>query len=156
MTDLEITKLCAEAMGLDRLAELRPGIFTGKRERFDAREGEYRILYDPLLNDAQAMSLVKRLRLQVLNFPNHWAVGKEQMHAFQDDKDLNRAICLCVAEMQARKNRSVPSEPPDRQQTCSACGAGPFPIHGVHPNSILGGCAVHSCPIDPETGYPKS
>lgn len=56
----------------------------------------------------------------------------------------------------APENRSVPSELPDRQQTCSVCGAGPFPIHGVHPNSILGGCAVHSCPIDPETGYPKS
>jgi len=79
VTDLEITKLCAEAMGYRNSSH-----------------------YNPLHDDAQAMALVKRQGLHIVwqpMCPDIWKVD-DTTHVAAD-KDLNRAICECVAKMQA-------------------------------------------------------
>lgn len=97
MTDLEITRLCAEAM-------------------FDALEWEQRLFdYDPLHDDAQMAALVKKFLLTIcgsirieagVNIPE-WAVydGRRISHwngtAVADN--LNRAVCEAVANMQSSK-----------------------------------------------------
>src|SRR3990167_7084848 len=59
MTDLEITKLCAQAMGLslENDADSRMS-----RDMLMFYEGKTYHVYDPLHDDAQAMALVKWLR----------------------------------------------------------------------------------------------
>lgn len=97
MTNLEITRACAEAMGLERLAVNGAEVVIGMTPN--------RYVYRPLHDDAQAMALVKRFRLEVYCEPEHddlWLCnernGEASMHA-----DLNRAICLCVAKMHRRE-----------------------------------------------------
>ena len=93
MKDYEIIELCARAMGKPAYEPL--AIFEG--------EGTY----DPLKNDAQAMALVKKLQLFIM--PEHeglaWHVSdkKDNEKFGVGDDDLNRAICLCVANMQKAK-----------------------------------------------------
>jgi hypothetical protein len=100
LADLEMTRLCAEAMGLP------------PEESIKAAEHYIRCTFerfDPLHNDAQAMALVKRFRLQVSGWRPQWLVAfnfSEQSdfvghHTMNDD--LNRAIVMCVAQMQAAK-----------------------------------------------------
>ena len=97
MTDLEITKLCAEAMGVD---------FSKGFGTITCKEcGEIGIPYDPLHDDAQAMALVKKFQLQV-----DWSAGdlvwinnRRGSYAKADPADLNRAICECVANMEKAK-----------------------------------------------------
>ena len=90
MTDLEITKLCAEAMG-------------GEGFAYD----EFGPKYDPLHDDAQAMALVKKFELSVefsdeFHTNSDWAVCRgTTIQAYS--RDLNRAICECVAKMQAAR-----------------------------------------------------
>lgn len=103
MTDLEITRLCAEAMGLE---------FKVARELWcdDAplaiwtKDGEYRPLHD----DAQAMALVKKFGIGI----DQGKPGADLSAAalFSDgqmftavNEDLNRAICECVAKLQITK-----------------------------------------------------
>ena len=94
MTDLEITRLCAEAMGLGWQDDRTDGGIT-------AQEGTYNYKYDPLHDDAQAMALVKKMRLEISTFRGEWHVGNDMDWAW--NTDLNRAICECVAKMQAAK-----------------------------------------------------
>lgn len=63
--------------------------------------------YDPLQDDEQAMALVKKFRIHI----NPWAQGWEASIAPPEaqnclshatNADLNRAICECVAKMQAK------------------------------------------------------
>ena len=97
MTDLEITKRCAEAMKDESAAAL------------EFLEEGHRGGYEPLHDDAQAMALVKKFELLLgkrepaLNFGNDvWGVrGPSGVGA--QNIDLNRAICLCVAKMGAAK-----------------------------------------------------
>ena len=93
MTDLEITKACAEAMGVKILAE---GGFIL------ASVNGCAVAYDPLHDDAQAMALVKKFNLRIwrtnFNGACGWDVGGT------DSPDLNRAICECVAKMQKGKS----------------------------------------------------
>ena len=104
MTDLKITKLCAEAMGFIVKGSTTSGgnallCYSTQRGHFD---------YNPLHDDAQAMALVKTIKPCVqppdvigdgtwhvwfFTIPNYTAVSG----------DLNRAICECVAKMQASK-----------------------------------------------------
>ena len=98
MTDLEITKLCAEAMGVDCNV-------IGVNLSADTT------LYDPLHDDAQAMALVKKLRLRVLPQANgYWCVdnGEPTPYArgaywLASAETLNRAICECASQMQKVK-----------------------------------------------------
>lgn len=108
MTDLEITKLCAEAMGIQiskpagyrEFVQDNPPLYaTG------AVNGS--IYYEPLHDDAQAMALVKRFDLNFEKFPgsawevSRWSGSEWSEELFSDD--LNRAICECVANMQKVK-----------------------------------------------------
>ena len=97
MNDLEITKLCAEA--------LLPNVWA---------HGEW----NPLHDDAQAMALVKEFRL---NIGEYWRSTKfsSEVVGWQVEinsrpfqtlpdctakhSDLNRAICECVAKRQLDK-----------------------------------------------------
>lgn len=111
MTDLEIIKHCAEAMGYSVVkgdARYKNGMAIA------TKDGEPITNYDPLKHDAQAMALVKQLCLRV-QFTNHrvWVGDYNPLHwlaawsphpedgIYQADArnlDLNRAICECVVE----------------------------------------------------------
>lgn len=108
MTDLEITKFCAEAMGIPhQLSQW----FDNEQfvEILDSRnpDPDYAGAYDPLHDDAQCMALVKRLGLNVEWIPEsahiraRWLVSTRYVSAAETD--LNRAVCSCVAQMQAAK-----------------------------------------------------
>ena len=111
MTDLEITKLCAEAMGLPwpkgKLYGATPNackvLIKEGSEDGDRRD----TYYDPLHDDAQAMALVKKLQLSIAE-PRAgcgWGVYRHDALRQQTSEhaDLNRAICLCVASMEKAK-----------------------------------------------------
>ena len=102
MTDLEITRLCAEAMGLEIVSTQ------------DSREiwirlgnGPVACLYCPLQDDAQAMALVKRFEMFIKPVANkEWWVSQcapEHEVATGLGSDLNRAICECAANRQDAK-----------------------------------------------------
>lgn len=98
MTDLEITKACAEAIG--ESVRLSP---------YGHMEIEGGIIpYDPLHDDAQAMALVKRFGLTLDPAediaPFTWRVcvskdGDWEKQVLAESADLNRAICECVAKI---------------------------------------------------------
>src|SRR3990167_1086032 len=105
MTDLEMTRLCAEA--LDLLVEydhsgvrLLVGNDVGGYNRYD---------YDPLHNDTQAMALHKRFLLDTLWDGSKYTVYVWKPNIKMKDRirathtDLNRAIVECVAKMQKEK-----------------------------------------------------
>lgn len=101
---LELTKLCADAMGLHVAHANQPE--TGELFWVITSFGYPK--YDPLDNDAQAMALVKKLHLEI-NYGQgvewevnnrHSAEGEEYTSAMHPD--LNRAIVVCVARMQAK------------------------------------------------------
>ena len=107
LTDLEITRLCAQAMGIaavhyqdsDNDCLILPN-FRDTVEGFK---------YDPLQDDAQCMALVKRLEMRIQepeckgSKDRRWRVTVWEPHKqVTQDNDLNRAICLCVARMQER------------------------------------------------------
>mgnify|MGYP001613955048 CR=1 FL=1 len=112
MTDLEITKACAEAMGL---SHIRTDYESGGFMHDDTNTlkcnicNEYAIAYDPLHDNAQAMALVKKLSLYISGHggaPGHtryWQVSEDDLSYGPADLDLNRAICECVAKMQKVK-----------------------------------------------------
>jgi len=99
MTDLEITKLCAEAMGYTAFVDDVLDVI-----RLDYRYG---VGYSPLRNDAEAMALVKKFKMQLTfdGFSRNWyakdRLSELMTHAF----DLNRAVCECVAQMQLAKQK---------------------------------------------------
>ena len=102
MTDLEMTKACAEAMGfeIDDTFQLSPKDWPSENERN----------YWPLTNDAQAMALVKKFELWIqppgkghLSKPPYWFVAASEHAADTRNSDLNRCICEVVAKMQKAK-----------------------------------------------------
>ena len=104
MTDLEITRLAAEAMGVD---------FSKGFGTITCKEcGEIGIPYDPLHDDAQAMALVKKFQLDIVapagrKYTAWWAHqvigfnfrGEPIVSYGGNHENLNRAICECVAKM---------------------------------------------------------
>jgi hypothetical protein len=118
MTDLEMTRLCAEAMGIPCKVSFDKRsnadyieINTG---RDPGNEGEY----DPLHDDAQAMALVRWLvryndneQLEISNhvvFYQHRDLTYTQFGDFSgSDGHLNRAIVECVAKMQSAATEST-------------------------------------------------
>ena len=108
MTDLEITRLCAEAMGYHQ-RKITDG---GKRvwiipHHPDPQCAPSAIIYDPLHDDAQAMALVKKFGLQILPpepaSAGRWVVSYGELGKCGDNTNLNRAICECVVKMQQAK-----------------------------------------------------
>lgn len=103
MTDLEMTKLAAEAMGFSSLVAIPTVESTG------VRYAAPQYAYCPLHDDAQAMALVKKFRLHPIpdnDREGYWDVfvGKRYSPTvYGSDPDLNRAIVECVAKMQANR-----------------------------------------------------
>ena len=99
MTDLELTRLVADAM------DIKPDASLVKSVNYDyalAYSG-----YNPLQNDAQAMALVKKFRLTIeLSYDGWWVCTPEQKISSEVMiDDLNRAICECVAKMRSEKDK---------------------------------------------------
>ena len=93
MNDLEMTKLCAEAMNLD----------VRVCEQFE---------YDPLHDDAQAMALVKKFCLDIECHARNpiWTVifdDNEHYSKVRECPDLNRAIVECVAKLKANHKGKI-------------------------------------------------
>lgn len=102
MTDLEITRKCAERMGIE--CRVIPGsifvrLVASKKDYNGVKEFSYAPLYD----DAQAMALVKKFSLRIDKFSEKapWLVIAESGGEFAeaDNHNLNRAICECVANL---------------------------------------------------------
>lgn len=100
MTDIEITKRCARAMGYTDDDVYPDGL------DLVFRNGTH---YAPLYDAAQAMALVKKFRLNIGQLSDNWckvftmpAEGK--IHE-GEAQDLNRAICECVAKMATSAKR---------------------------------------------------
>lgn len=92
MTDLEITKLCAEAMGW----------------YWPQENNTHNVRPDPIHNDVLTMELVRRFELWISKSSGKWSVTEPT--GFQtpyensaENEDLNRAICECVAKMQVKR-----------------------------------------------------
>ncbi len=129
MTDLDMTRMCAEAMGFDYVIDYDI-VDNKERSWINIAKGAYPTgpygqpspekRYDPLHDDAQAMALVKKLELCIFNDEFHtlttatstgrrvleWIVyydgclEKDRIKGF----DLNRAIVECVSKMQNNDN----------------------------------------------------
>jgi hypothetical protein len=98
MTDIEMTKLCADAMGITV-------VFAAGRWYINSY---WEDCYGPLDLDDQAMELLKRFKLH--SFTNMdgdreiWVCLNDTNNShFGNAPDLNRAIVECVAKMQACK-----------------------------------------------------
>ena len=95
MSELELTKRCAEAMGLTIESKQLPDA------SLQCMDGHRRVWYWPLTDDAQAMALVKKFLLgitppQVAH--GTWAVSGDCGGSV--GYSLNRAIVECVAKLQ--------------------------------------------------------
>ena len=107
MNDLEITKLCAEAMGLSH-RNLAWSVADDIRDHcIEALTGHGKwSLYDPFHDDAQAMALVKKFILSISMHNDGWTVSPQYEPSYSDNSvcntNLNRAICLCVAKMRSK------------------------------------------------------
>lgn len=100
MTDLEMTKLCAEAMGYKTTTSMYPEKLLATIDPYP--KDHIYSPYDPLHDDAQAMALVKKFKLYIAppvgEFPT-WEVCSEESVNFFKNIYLNRAIMECVANM---------------------------------------------------------
>lgn len=94
MTDLEITKRCAEIMGYT------DGIYIDGLDMM-FRTGK---LYDPLNDDAQMAALIKRFGLSCGLMDNNksWYAARN-VHKRTYSDTLNRAVCECVATPESEK-----------------------------------------------------
>lgn len=100
-SDLEIVKACARVMGLEQYCLNGTPQQCSDRSIYivDSSDKGYRH-YDPLYDDAQAMALMKKYRMDIQQF------NDGECHAltayadgFSNGHDLNRAICNCAASM---------------------------------------------------------
>lgn len=99
MDDLAITLWCAKALELDDVKVLDHLVTYHIA-------GPYRREFNPLGNDEDAMALVKKFRLPIdTSADDTWIVdsGWNEPHTQITATDLNRAICECVAKMEASK-----------------------------------------------------
>ena len=109
MTDLEITRLCAEAMDLCEDEQTTRSISYREEGHIWVRHEADPIgyMYHPLHDDAQAMALVKKFGLQILPpepaSAGRWVVSYGELGKCGDNTNLNRAICECVVKMQQAK-----------------------------------------------------
>lgn len=119
MNDLEIVKLCAQAMGLELVKRPDHAITDPNSTVYYLAE-RFSTIYRPLHDDAQAMAMVRKFGLCVyhdLLRPNEpWDIEYEVLRegpegerypiktvATAQGADLLRTICLCVAAPQSSK-----------------------------------------------------
>lgn len=106
--DLEMTRLCAEAMGWKVKGPATQWVSWKSHKcavcASNDKGGDH--IWDPLHDDAQAMALVKKFKLTI-GFDivsNQWTAISEHGQAYDGDScSINRAIVECVAKMQAAK-----------------------------------------------------
>lgn len=110
MTDLEITKRCAENMGYTFSESLHAA--KGPKEERDWRGGVRKryVNYDPLVDRNQAMQLVEKFHLDIicrkndypneLDYPDELLWGVYYGESCAENDDLRRAICKCVAKIE--------------------------------------------------------
>ena len=103
MTDLEIKKLCAQAIGFASIRESVTNPVSIGVKAADWHEQDSHQRYNPLHDDAQVMALVKEFDIQIEGWSGDRSVYiLNAAHFVSTDKDdLNRAIVECVAKMQA-------------------------------------------------------
>ena|SRR3990167_1757554 len=96
MTDLEMTRLCAEEMGVWHCPDTDTD-FVGKPIQAVLS------MYDPLHDDAQAMALVKKFEMSIRKFGSTggWQAWINWSEPLSFSNDLNYAIVECVAKMRA-------------------------------------------------------
>lgn len=96
MTDLEITELCAEAMGYSLWRASQGTLAESLKDGGIVWDN-----WNPLHDDAQAMMLVKAMHLGIGFGTTRWYVHSHngKIEAVVEE-DLNRAICESVAKMQ--------------------------------------------------------
>src|SRR5690349_8056968 len=102
MTDLEMVKLCADAMGIKVIKFSR----NDPSCTYRLEDGKN---YYPPHDDAQAMALVKKFRLLIApgveQGKDIWSSQGDLEDSYAESESLNRAIVECVAKMQAAKER---------------------------------------------------
>lgn len=114
LTDLEITRLCAKAMGwhVGGLASKHVAFKVNNCAIIAGNDRGGESVYDPLHDDAQCFALVKRFRLNIEAIEvDYWSVINEEdatkhghdVMKIGSDKSLNRAVCICVAQMELAK-----------------------------------------------------
>jgi hypothetical protein len=114
MTDLEITKRCAEAMELSAIQYSRVGKVAYNAIQYitdipdEAELITYELeglrnVYNPLVSDIQCMALVKKFRINVIWYEVNMPSMFEPNVSMWLKNDLNRAICECVAKLQKEK-----------------------------------------------------
>jgi len=118
MTDLEMVRLCAEAMGLHEVVNPDERAPKPKPPSILVSDSAGLELYEPLHDDAQAMALVKKFQLRIVwggrrqgsesyvHVSSPQYLGSDDMPYYADNlnADLNRALCECVAKMQLCEN----------------------------------------------------
>jgi len=112
MNDLEITRLCASAMGYTEyqwpINSVVPDIARPNGHIYIERNSSLgRPMpprsYRPLHDDAQCMALVKKFELWIDYAAKQWVVREFYAYPGFNNADLNIAVCECVAKMQASK-----------------------------------------------------
>jgi len=119
LSDLEITRACAEAIGYKVMGEFSTTHSDGREEfhYLDIGANEYIIEYNPLHDDEQAMALL----IMLLNCGKHvviensarkglgygqlpiMTVENSDVMRVESTEKFRRAICLCVAKMHRRE-----------------------------------------------------
>ena len=110
MTDLEMTRLCAQASGLYeapyRVAQPHAPHPESALRMAEGRKAAH--WYDPLHDDAQAMALVKKFRLTIkCDKRGRWFCTTFTNITFKYEcshANLNHAVVTCVAKMQASRS----------------------------------------------------
>ena len=109
LSDLEIVRLCAEAMDLCEDEQTTRSISYREEGHIWIRHEADAIgkMYHPLHDDAQAMALVKKLELSISGPPPSglWDVYTRHSGAQVSacNADLLRAICECATRVQMGK-----------------------------------------------------
>ena len=116
LSDLEITRLCAEAVGLHQRKVTDGGTkFWIIPHHPDPQCAPSAIIYDPITNDAQAMALEWLLieHSGALHFYRTYLLfvpfkdERTSTFPYNDAAGKRRAICECVAKLQQAKTAST-------------------------------------------------
>lgn len=110
MTDLRMTELCAKAMGYTGCRELARGTFTGRLHRYEVQTPTTGwALYDPLIDDAQTMALIKRFGPRMFKSMDLKGCWQIDLHGIVIvNEDLNRAVVESVVGNWLHTNRLSP------------------------------------------------
>lgn len=105
--DLELTTLCALAMGWDvKTSKDTRGVDHVLRRMPQDHMQDCWCVFDPLNDDAQAMTLVKKFPIVIAESGDSkvWVgLFNTKIGTFCDREQLNRAVVECVANIQKEK-----------------------------------------------------